>query len=124
MSPRWLGALGAAFGFIGVAAGPLAIHHLHLSGELLEVFETGVRYQLIHAVALVVVAIALERAASPAMAVAGWLFVLGQVFFPFGLYAFALTGNHAWALVTPIGGVCYLAAWVALAIGFLRRGVA
>ena len=46
----------------------------------------------------------------------------GQIFFPASLYAFALTGNHGWALVTPVGGLCYLAAWLALAIGFARRG--
>jgi uncharacterized membrane protein YgdD (TMEM256/DUF423 family) len=121
MSSRAFGVLGAVFGFIGVAAGPLAIHHMHLAGDMRDVFETGVRYQLIHAVALLLVAIALDRAPGRWLVAAGWLFVLGNVFFPFGLYAFATTGNHAWALVTPGGGVCYLAAWVALAIAFLRR---
>ena len=115
------GLLGAIFGFIAVAAGPIGIHHAHLSGELLDVFETGVRYQLIHALALVLVAVALERAPSRALSVAGWLFVAGQVFFPFGLYAFALTGQHAWALVTPAGGVCYLAGWASLGVAFARR---
>lgn len=121
MRQRGFGVLGAAFGFLGVAAGPLAIHHLHLSGEMLEVFETGMRYQLIHALALVLVAISLERAPSRALIVAGWLFALGNVLFPFGLYGFALTGEHVWALVTPGGGACYLAAWVALAVAFARR---
>ena len=118
---RFFGLAGAISGFIGVAAGPLGVHHLHLAGDMLDVFETGVRYQLVHALALVLVALALDRAPSRALAAAGWLFVVGQVFFPFGLYAFALTGHHAWAMATPVGGVCYLAAWIALAIAFARR---
>jgi uncharacterized membrane protein YgdD (TMEM256/DUF423 family) len=118
---RRFGLLGAIFGFIAVGAGPFGIHHAHLSGELLDVFETGVRYQLIHAVALVLVAIALERSPSRALSVAGWLFVAGQIFFPFGLYAFALTGQHVWAMVTPAGGVCYLAGWLSLGVAFARR---
>ena len=118
---RLFGVLGAVSGFVAVAAGPLGIHHAHLSGEMLEVFETGVRYQMIHAAALLAVAVAGERAGGPVFAVAGWLFVAGQLFFPFPLYALALTANHAWGMVTPVGGVCYMAGWIALVVAFARR---
>ena len=118
---RAFGVLGAVFGFIALGAGPLGAHHLHLAGDMSEAFETGVRYQLIHAVALVAIAVAFERGGSGILALAGWLFVAGQVLFPFGLYVFAATENHSWALVTPVGGACYLAGWALLAIAFARR---
>jgi uncharacterized membrane protein YgdD (TMEM256/DUF423 family) len=122
MSRRLFGVWGGLSGFLAVAAASLGSHHLNLTTELREVFETGARYQLIHAVALMLVAVALERAESRVLRAAGWLFAAGQVFFPLGLYAFALTGHHTWALITPVGGGCYLTAWLALAVGFVRRG--
>lgn len=117
------GALGAALAFLGVAAGAFGAHALRETlppGRIL-IFETGARYQLIHAVALVVVALALERAASRAMAAAGWLFVAGQVIFAGSLYALALTGVRAWGAVTPVGGLCLLAGWALLVIAFAKR---
>jgi uncharacterized membrane protein YgdD (TMEM256/DUF423 family) len=122
MSRRLFGVWGALSGFVAVAAASLGSHHLSLAIDMQEVFETGARYQLIHAVALVLVAVALERSESRALRVAGWLFAAGQMFFPVGLYAFALTGDHTWSLITPVGGGCYLAGWLALAVGFARRG--
>ena len=114
--------MGFITGFLAIAAATLGRHHLQLPSDMAEVVETGARYQLIHAVALALVAAALERGPNRAMSVAGWLFIAGQIFFPASLYVFALTGNHAWALVTPVGGLCYLTAWLALAIGFARPG--
>jgi uncharacterized membrane protein YgdD (TMEM256/DUF423 family) len=118
---RAFGVLGAVFGFIALGAGPIGAHHLHLARDMQEAFETGVRYQLIHAVALLVVAVMFERGGSALLALSGWLFVAGQVLFPFGLYVFAATENHSWALATPVGGVCYLAGWASLAAVFARR---
>jgi uncharacterized membrane protein YgdD (TMEM256/DUF423 family) len=117
------GVAGAAFGFLGVAAGAFGAHALRatLPPERLEIFETAARYQLIHAVALLVVALALERAASRAAAAAGWLFLAGQVIFAGSLYALALSGVRLWGAVTPLGGLCYLAGWALLAVSFARR---
>lgn len=117
------GVAGAALGFLGVAAGAFGAHALRatLPPDRLQIFETGARYQLIHAVALIVVALALERAASRAAAAAGWLFLAGQVIFAGSLYALALSGVRAWGAVTPLGGLCYLAGWALLAASFARR---
>jgi uncharacterized membrane protein YgdD (TMEM256/DUF423 family) len=121
--PAVFGVLGAAFGFLGVAAGAFGAHALRdtLPPDRLQVFETGARYQLIHALALIAVALALDRAASGAATAAGWLFVLGQVIFAGSLYALALSGVRVWGAVTPLGGLCYLAGWVLLAIAFAKR---
>ena len=118
-----LGALGAVSGFLGVAAGAFGAHGLRgsLSPERLQVFETGARYQLIHAVAIVVVAVALDRADSRALVAAGWLLVAGTVIFSGSLYALSLSGVRVWGAVTPIGGLCFLVGWLLLAAGLARR---
>ena len=112
------GVLGAIFGFLGVAAGAFGAHALRdrLSADLLQVFETGARYQLIHALALVGVALARARFAGRALAIAGWMFAAGIVLFSGSLYALALTGFRAWGAVTPLGGLCFLAGWGSLAV--------
>ena len=116
------GALGAATGFIGVAAGAFGAHGLRaaLSSDRLAVFETGARYQILHALALLVVALAIERGPTRALRWAGGLFAAGQLLFPGSLYAIALSGTRGWGLVTPLGGLCYLAGWLALGIALAR----
>src|SRR5215211_3266676 len=87
--------LGAAFGLIGVALGAFGSHALRsrLASERLGAFETGVRYQMWHALGL---------------------FVAGIVLFSGGLYALALTGRRTWGAVTPFGGACLLLGWASL----------
>lgn len=122
--PAMFGAVGALTGLMGVAAGAFAAHALRgaLRPELLEAFETGARYQLVHALALVVVALVLDRGGR-AFVVAGWCFLAGQVLFGGSLYVLALTGARAWGAVTPLGGLGYMAGWIALGFGLLRHGV-
>jgi uncharacterized membrane protein YgdD (TMEM256/DUF423 family) len=117
------GLLGAIFGFLGVAAGAFGAHALRgrFSADLLQVFETGARYQLIHALALIGVALAGERFPGRALATAGWMFVAGIPLFSFSLYALAFTGNRLWGAVTPLGGLCLLAGWAALAVALRGR---
>lgn len=115
--------LGALSAGISVAAGAFGAHALkaRLSADLLAVFETGARYQMFHALAILAVALAWPRFAGPLLAWAGWLFAAGTVLFSGSLYALALTGIRALGAVTPIGGVAFLAGWVALAAAALRR---
>ena len=111
MRMTWLG-FGAVFGFVGVAAGAFGAHALRerLEPRLLEIFETGARYQLIHAVALVALsALRLEARWT------GWSWVIGVIVFSGSLYVLALTGVRAWGAVTPIGGVALLVGWASLA---------
>ena len=112
------GTLGAICGFIGVAAGAFGAHALRgrLAPDMLQTFETGARYQLVHALALVGVALAGTRAAGRALTIAGWMFAAGIVLFSGSLYALALSGARAWGAVTPFGGLCLLAGWAALAV--------
>jgi uncharacterized membrane protein YgdD (TMEM256/DUF423 family) len=114
-----LGALSAA---LAVAAGAFGAHALkaRLPADLLVVFETGARYHLFHALALVAAAFASARFPGAAATSAGWLFVAGTVLFSGSLYALALSGVRALGAVTPLGGVAFIAGWIALAAAALR----
>ncbi len=103
---------------LGVAAGAFGAHALkqRLSTELLQVFETGVRYQMYHAFGLILVALAMDRWPNNTLQIAGWLFLAGIVLFSGSLYALCLSGIRALGAVTPIGGLCFLGGWAFLAL--------
>lgn len=109
--------LGAISAFVGVAAGAFGAHALkaQLAPDLLAIFETGTRYQLVHAIALIVTGLVTQRRHGRAAPAAGWLFLFGTVFFSGSLYVLALTGVRAWGAVTPFGGVMWLLGWALLA---------
>ncbi|HEU4763750.1 MAG TPA: DUF423 domain-containing protein [Gemmatimonadales bacterium] len=114
--------LGALLAGLAVAAGAFGAHALRarLAPDLLEVFETGARYQMYHALALFAVAWAVGRWGPGAATAAGWLFVAGTVLFSGSLYALALTGVRWLGAITPLGGLCYLAGWASLAAAAWR----
>lgn len=120
---RKLLALGALSGGIAVALGAFAAHALkaRLDPLLLVTFETGARYQMYHALALLAVGCLAERASSRLLAASGALFVAGTLLFSGSLYALALTGSRGLGAVTPFGGVAFLAGWLCLGLAALRR---
>lgn len=111
--------LAGLFGFLGVALGAFGAHALQdrLGARALEIFETGVRYHLIHALALFGVGLLLLRAPSAWLGASGWLFTAGIVVFSGSLYALALSGVRAFGAVTPLGGVAFLVGWILLSVG-------
>lgn len=115
--------LGAASGFVAVAAGAFGAHALRgrLSADLLGVFETAARYQMYHALGLMAVAWAASRWSGALPQWAGWLFVAGTVLFSGSLYALALSGVRWLGAITPLGGVAFLAGWICLGLA-ARRG--
>ncbi len=113
----------AAFsGAVSVGAGAFGAHALRarLEPRLLEVFQTGAQYQMYHALALVGVAWVASRWPGALSSASGWLFVAGTVLFSGSLYAMALTGVRALGPITPLGGVCFIAGWVTLAVAVMR----
>jgi uncharacterized membrane protein YgdD (TMEM256/DUF423 family) len=118
-----LGVLGALLGGLAVAAGAFGAHALRgrLSSEMLSAFETGARYQMYHALALLAVAVLLERRPAGALRTAGWCFAGGTLVFSGSLYLLALTGTTWWGAVTPLGGVALLFGWGTLAWDLWRR---
>jgi uncharacterized membrane protein YgdD (TMEM256/DUF423 family) len=115
--------LGCVFGFLAVAAGAFGAHALRarLGAEMLAVWETAARYQMYHALALLAVAMAAARWPGGGWTAAGWLFTAGIAVFCGSLYLLALTGTRWLGAITPLGGLCFLAGWVALALA--ARGV-
>jgi uncharacterized membrane protein YgdD (TMEM256/DUF423 family) len=115
--------LGAVFGGLAVALGAFGAHALQsrVPADRLAIFETGVRYQMYHALALIAVAAVIAWGGRTALATyAGWAFVAGIVIFSGSLYALVLTGVRAWGAVTPLGGLAFLAGWVLLALAASR----
>jgi uncharacterized membrane protein YgdD (TMEM256/DUF423 family) len=83
---------------------------------MLAVFETGVRYQMYHALAILLVAALVDRLDSRLVPIAGWCFSAGIVIFSGSLYALAVSGVTVLGAITPIGGVAFLAGWACLII--------
>jgi uncharacterized membrane protein YgdD (TMEM256/DUF423 family) len=107
---------------VAVAAGAFGAHALRgrLSPEMLQVFETGARYQMYHALALLFAAHVGGGSSYPAGAWACRLFLAGTVLFSGSLYAMALTGIPSLGAVTPFGGIAFLAGWICLAFAVRR----
>ncbi len=117
--------LGALSAFLAVAAGAFGAHALRdrLSADMLQVFQTGVTYQMYHALGLLAVGILLARFSvdgSAWLTAAGWLFIAGSVLFSGSLYALSLTGISWLGAITPLGGLAFLLGWLGLAIGIWR----
>jgi len=114
---------GAVSGFLAVAAGAFGAHALRarLAPDMLAVFETAARYQMTHALALLFVGWVARRRPKSALRLAGWLFVVGTVLFCGSLYGLALSGARGLGAVTPLGGLAFLAGWIALAVGVARE---
>jgi uncharacterized membrane protein YgdD (TMEM256/DUF423 family) len=112
--------LGSIFAGSAVMAGAFASHALRsqISKPMLEVFEVGTRYQIYHALALLVVAILINQTPTPPLLlmVSGWLFIAGILIFSGSLYALSFTDIKILGAITPIGGVAFIAGWIILAI--------
>lgn len=110
-------AMGAILAGVGVALGAFGAHGLkaRVTPDLLVVFETGVRYHMYHALALLAVGWAATRWPSTQVQAAGLLFVAGIVIFSGSLYAMTLTGVRWLGAITPIGGLAFLLGWASLA---------
>jgi len=110
-------------GFLAVTAGAFGAHALRgrLAPNLLEVFETGARYQIVHALALLATAWVAGRVPGRLPHLAGWFFFWGTTLFAGSLYLLALTGQGAFGAVTPLGGLGLLGGWGLLAAAGLKR---
>lgn len=113
----WL-IISAVSGFTAVAIGAFGAHGIRekLSAEMLEVYKTGVFYQFIHTVVLLVLSLTNFIQAR----IASFFFLLGIIFFSFSLYIYSTSGIQFFAMITPIGGVCFLIGWLLLIIETIR----
>ena len=114
---------GAALGALGVMIGAFGAHAL--SKMLTETgrtatFETAVKYQMYHTLALLVTALLLGRYAGKWFEYAGWSYLLGIFIFSGSLYILCLSNVGKWGAVTPFGGLALIAGWVFLFIGIWK----
>lgn len=112
--------IAAIFGGFSVAAGAFGAHALRqkVSERMLEIFDTGARYQMYHALALLLVAVLISRFETPpiTLLVSGWLFIIGVVIFSGSLYAITFSGIKSLGAIAPLGGIALMAGWATLAI--------
>jgi uncharacterized membrane protein YgdD (TMEM256/DUF423 family) len=119
--------LGAALAFLGIALGAFGAHAIRdaIPPDRLAVYQTGVQYHQLHAVALILVGLlhdrVPQRGARRIVSVSGWLFVVGIVVFAGSLYALALSSVRALGAITPLGGLCFLAGWALLVFAAARQ---
>jgi uncharacterized membrane protein YgdD (TMEM256/DUF423 family) len=121
-APRFWLAAGAISAGLAVAAGAFGAHALRarLEPADLATFETGARYQMYHAFAMVAVSWVASRTTSGAANTAGWCFLIGTVLFSGSLYLLTLSGLRWLGAITPLGGLAFLAGWAALASAAMR----
>ncbi|MBU6360990.1 MAG: DUF423 domain-containing protein [Chloroflexota bacterium] len=122
MERKWI-AIGSVLGGLAVALGAFGAHSLRdvLTPSALETFETGVRYQFYHAVAIILAGLVLGRDPSAKLAnAAGWLFMIGVAIFSGSLYLLTITGMRWLGAITPIGGVAFIVGWACLGLAAWR----
>ena len=113
--------IAALSGVIGVGLGAFGAHGLRgrLTADMLAVFETGVRYQMYHTLAIFATGLLLARMDGWLVRTAAWAFTAGIVLFSGSLYVLAVTGTSAFGAITPLGGLAFLVGWACLAIAAL-----
>ena len=120
--------IGALLAMLSVVFGAIGAHFLKniLDTYALDVFKTASMYQMYHALALILTALAIPQTHSQKsqkmLNIAGWLFIAGIVLFSGSLYGLSLFGLKALGMITPIGGLCFILAWVLFSMSFVKPG--
>ena len=116
--------LGALFALLAVAAGAFGTHLLRnqLDVQSLEIFQTAARYQMYHALALLVLGWMAMANKNPLLTWAGWCFTAGILIFSGSLYGLSLSGIKILGAVAPVGGLSLMAGWgILLAYGLSQK---
>ena len=110
--------ISAVSGFTAVAIGAFGAHGLRekLSTEMLEVYKTGVLYQFIHTIVLLILALTDFIKTKTASI----FFLIGIILFSFSLCIYSTSGIKFFAMITPVGGVCFLLGWLWLIVEAFR----
>jgi uncharacterized membrane protein YgdD (TMEM256/DUF423 family) len=123
--------MGSLLGALAVALGAFAAHQLKaiVPADVLQIFETAVKYQMYHALALLAAGILLQQFPVKQLTWAGNLFIAGIILFSGSLYLLCFIKqqqiNANWVgAITPLGGLCFIAGWILLAVGVARNTTA
>ena len=114
--------IGALIAGVGVAAGAFGAHGLRpiLTDKMMAVFETGVRYHLVHALAMLIAGLSAQWFGHRIFVKAGWSFCIGILVFSGSLYTLALSDVRTLGMLTPFGGLAFLIGWGFLAWGYRK----
>ena len=125
MTPNLTITIAATFGALAIILGAFGAHALkkHFTEELMQSFETGVKYQMYHAIVLLLLGFQLPLETTLQHAIV-WSFIIGIMLFSFSIYGLCISsakGNKIKILgpITPLGGLCLLTGWLLLAINFI-----
>jgi uncharacterized membrane protein YgdD (TMEM256/DUF423 family) len=115
--------LGCCSAALGVAAGAFGAHGLKsmLSPDILQTYETAVRYHMYHAFGLIAAGLLSSASNESKVRLAGYCFITGTVVFSGSLYALTLTGIRWFGAATPFGGIAFIAGWIVLAIAAYQQ---
>lgn len=113
--------ISAVSGFTAVAIGAFGAHGLreNLSAEMLEVYKTGVLYQFIHTIVLLILSLTNFIKTK----IASIFFLLGIILFSFSLYIYSTSGIKFFAMITPVGGMCFLIGWLWIIVEAIRTKI-
>ncbi|TCW37799.1 uncharacterized membrane protein YgdD (TMEM256/DUF423 family) [Laceyella sacchari] len=110
---------------LAVAIGAFGAHGLagKVTEKMLQNWNTGAHYHIIHALVLLVIGLLMSKINEPSslLNIGGWLIVAGILFFSGSLYAMVLTGVKTWGAITPIGGVAFIAGWILVAVTAVKH---
>jgi uncharacterized membrane protein YgdD (TMEM256/DUF423 family) len=116
--------IGAINAFLAVALGAFGAHGLadKLGPKYLEIWKTGVTYQMFHATGILVIGLILSKVAGSSLFTwSGWLMLIGIILFSGSLYILSVTKIGILGAITPLGGVSFLAAWILIVIGAVKH---
>ncbi|MFJ1269092.1 DUF423 domain-containing protein [Legionella lytica] len=114
---------GALFALLATVLGAFATHGLQgtFSVEQMKVFQTGIFYQFVHSLSLIMLGLLVLHANFKLIRWAGYLFIAGILFFSGSLYLLCIVKIKPLGIITPIGGMCFIMGWLSLAIGIYRK---
>ncbi|WP_026695943.1 DUF423 domain-containing protein [Peribacillus kribbensis] len=114
---------GAINAFLAVALGAFGAHGLEgkISDKYLEVWKTGVQYQMFHAAGLLIIGLLMGKIQGSLLGTAGWLMLAGIILFSGSLYVLSVTGIKVLGAITPLGGISFLAAWVLIMVAVYKH---
>jgi len=122
---KWFVILGSINMALAVAIGAFGAHGLEgkMPARMLEIWNTGTHYHIIHALALIAVGLLMAKTHgnTSLLSIGGWLLFAGILIFSGSLYTLVLTGVSKWGMITPIGGLSFIAGWILIAISAAKH---
>ena len=114
--------IGAISGALAVITGAFGAHALKniISFDMMEVYKTGVQYHFYHTFAILAVGILMKNNVTKYLKWSGWLFVLGIILFSGSLYALAISNIKSIGIITPFGGLAFIAGWICLLVHVMK----